>query len=122
MLDHDQDSKAALLGLGHTFRHLKQLENAETQFRRLLALDPKHADGLSGLAATLKSAGRFEEALVALKSIDQTNGPLLAVKREIANLLRDLDRTTEALEMFRELVILEPDNATNSIGVARLSA
>src|ERR1700733_8556936 len=32
VLERERDNKAALLGLGHTFRHLKQLENAEAQF------------------------------------------------------------------------------------------
>lgn len=52
-----------MLGLGNVHYRQRQLSAAETDFRRVLALDPSHAIARNNLAQTLLELGRWDEAL-----------------------------------------------------------
>jgi hypothetical protein len=51
----------ALAELGHRYRLTRQLELAETTYRRLLSLEPDHPTGQVDLAMTLLAQGRLAE-------------------------------------------------------------
>ena len=63
-----QDAVPLLLQLGAIQTQLERFPAAEQAFRRLVALDPRHADAQCMLGVVTKDQGRFEEAIAHLQA------------------------------------------------------
>lgn len=96
--------------LGCVFDQLGRLTDAESCFRRAIALKPGFLPARRNIAASLEQQGRLVEALEKLDeilTIDPAFGDAHAGR---ASVLQGLYRFTEALEAFRLAAKLRPDH------------
>jgi tetratricopeptide (TPR) repeat protein len=93
---------------------------AETAYRRAIALAPGYSDPCLNLGALMCEAGRFGEAAALYESAlaQGATEPLLYFNLAIA--LEDLDRPAEALARYAECVARDPAFADAHFNAARL--
>lgn len=75
-------SLAAQIGAGNASYRMKDLVQAEADFRQAVAAHPDSVAALNNLAQTLSDLGRDEEALPYAQHAVELGGPLKAVARE----------------------------------------
>jgi tetratricopeptide (TPR) repeat protein len=95
-------------------------EAAEAAYRKVLALDPEHADAYLNLGALLCEAKRYKEAVVLYdEALRRKPGEaLLHFNRAVA--LEDQGRPMEALAAYNTSLQLAPDLADAHYNAARL--
>ncbi len=101
----------AIYNLGQFYFQQSRLDEAISQYRKLLQINPKETDALNNLASALLQQGHVNEAV--------TNYLLaLAIKPESAeahynlgNALLQQGRTEEAMAHFQKALVLKPDSA-----------
>ena len=95
-------------------------EAAEAAYRKVLALDPEHADAYLNLGALLCEAKRYKEAVVLYdEALRRKPGEaLLHFNRAVA--LEDQGRPMEALAAYNVSLQLAPDLADAHYNAARL--
>ncbi|MBN1336278.1 MAG: tetratricopeptide repeat protein [Deltaproteobacteria bacterium] len=79
----------------------KRVEEAESAFRRALALDPRDFDANNNLGFLLLSVGRSEEALPALRAAVAARPTEARARNNLGFALAALGREDEALDVFR---------------------
>jgi len=84
--------------------------DAIAAFRRALAIDPGHGRIASCLAFVLVVGGEFDEAETVLRRALAVR-PDAAAFNNLANVLRDVGRTAEAIEQSRAAVAADPRDA-----------
>ena len=120
----------ARLNLGLSLHDIADLDGAEPELRRALALLPQPEDGkpldprtmqaIGGLAAVLRSRHRFDE-IIALYRDAVERAPNDAVLRcQFGSIYYDLGKLPEAVEAFEVAVRLDPDlvAAQGNLGTA----
>ena len=90
------DSAVAHQALGEARHIALRLDDAETEFARALALEPKWASPRIALADLKRAAGKFEEALALYREQLQTDPKNNAAHAGVVVALLELGKTTEA--------------------------
>jgi tetratricopeptide (TPR) repeat protein len=123
----DSGLKRALLQRRGTLlaTHLSRHAKAAEVYRELLALDPDSARVFDALRDSLRQASRYQELLKAyterLARTEELNGRLLLM-REMAKLWEvELRNRPSALELWREVKTLAPDDEEAGAALSRLS-
>lgn len=88
-----------------------QLENAERQFRDLLAQSPQHLAGLNLLGMVLTGAGKFEDAERTIKAAIAVNANSDATHHNLGMVLQALARPGEAVACFDRAIAINPNAA-----------
>jgi len=88
-----------------------KLDDAERQFRALLAQEPKHLAGLNLLGMVLTTAGKFDEAERTIKAALAINANSDATHYNLGIVLMALKRPDEALASFDRAVAINPSVA-----------
>ncbi|MFA5371687.1 MAG: PA2778 family cysteine peptidase [Sideroxydans sp.] len=87
-------SLAARIGAGNTAYRMKDLVQAEADFRRSVEAHPDSVAALNNLAQTLSDLGRNEEALPYAQRAVELGGPLKEVARETLEGIKQSVRPT----------------------------
>ncbi len=103
---------------GYSHQQLKQYDKALEAYRRAEMLGDTSRWTMRRLAATLRSAGRYEEALDYLKRIEADEPDDLKLALTIGRTLMKLRRYDEALKYFYKVDYLTPGNADRQIAWA----
>ncbi|MBI3661523.1 MAG: tetratricopeptide repeat protein [Acidobacteria bacterium] len=85
-------------------------EEAEREYKTVLASAPNDSDVLQGLADVLTALQRFDEALTVLERAQDLLPRSAEVQVRRGRVLRAMGRTAEARTAFREALTLEPKN------------
>ncbi|MFI4975532.1 MAG: tetratricopeptide repeat protein, partial [Caulobacterales bacterium] len=95
-----------------------RLDEAERDYRRILAIDPHHAESLHRLGVIADQAGRHEVAIDLLGQAIAINPTESAYHTNLGNALRALGRLDEAATGHRRALALNPDDAVarNNLG------
>jgi len=97
--------------------HLDRPADAVRAFEDALALAPKHAAALEGLSHVYELTGETDALLEAREAeVDAAPGPRYA---EVANAWADRGRHDRAVECWRKLLALAPQEPTARAGLAR---
>jgi len=88
-----------------------QLDNAERQFRELLAQSPQHIAGLNLLGMVLIGAGKLDEAERTIKAAIAVNGNSDATHHNLGMVLQALARPEEAVASFDRAIAINPNAA-----------
>jgi Flp pilus assembly protein TadD len=108
----DPDNAHGHLNHGAALQMKGDLEAAADHFRRAIALDAGLADAHSNLGVTLRDLSRFAEAEDALRralALSPAPDPRLTVA--LASVVQSLGRIDEAIVLFDQALLLDPDNA-----------
>lgn len=81
---------------------------------------PAHLHAAFHFGRALRAAGRFEEALPPLQAALNEDELTLPARSELASCLAQLRRRPEAIDHYRELLTLQPDNAQVAANLASL--
>jgi tetratricopeptide (TPR) repeat protein len=92
-------------------------DGARAAYEACLKADPQHMEARINLGRLLHMAGRLEEAQQVYRSANKAE-PLLMFN--LAVLLEDLDRESEAILVYREALALDPQLADAHFNLARL--
>jgi len=92
-------------------------DGARRAYEASLAADPNHVEATINLGRLLHSAGRLEEAERLYSAAPQTE-PMLVFNRAV--LLEDLNRESEAMMAYRQVLALDPQFADAHFNLARL--
>jgi tetratricopeptide (TPR) repeat protein len=97
---------AVLLSIAEAHRKLKQTDQAELYYERVLQLEPKHSAALRGLLSLYQEAGRHLDARQLLRQMltDNPNDPVLLA--ELAREDQALGLNQEALAIYERLSAL----------------
>jgi tetratricopeptide (TPR) repeat protein len=103
----DEDS---LFELGVLFQELRQNQNAQIAFNRLLAMNPKHAEARHLLAVALLQEGRMDEGIEQCRQVLQIQPKfMLAMSNLALAYLRKKD-FTRARYFLREALDIAPED------------
>lgn len=102
------------VNLGIALLNHNDLDAAETELRKALALDPRDLRAHYNLGIVLKHRGRNEEAAAELVEVVSTSEGAkdASVHYNLGILYKRLRRNDEALESFRSAVALRPEHAS----------
>jgi tetratricopeptide (TPR) repeat protein len=92
-------------------------EGARAAYQACLEAEPRHVEAMINLGRLLHIAGRLEEAERVYRSASQPD-PLLVFN--LAVLLEDLERESDAIVAYREALALDPQLADAHFNLARL--
>lgn len=108
------------------FRRAQALEGegrtgeAEAAYRRILVLDPAHADACLNLGALLGDLGRSREAVDVYSQALERLPDIGSLHFNLAVALEDLGEREAALESYERCLALEPGSADAHFNAARL--
>lgn len=106
-----QQGVAAHFAQGLNAHRQGEIEAAETAYRAVLALDPRHPDANNNLAIILRGRRAFDDALDCYRrALSRSQSPGL-VCSNLGCLLLDMKRRSEAAACFRRAVAVAPDCA-----------
>jgi MSHA biogenesis protein MshN len=114
LLGHEADMKNAIAAY-----NAGRLPAAESGFRKVIADDPSNTTALLYLGRLFRRDNRREEAAAALNRAAAQSPGDGDVRRELGNLLMDLNHPREAAEQYRQAVNAQPAEKLNWIGVVR---
>ncbi len=107
----------ARMSLGNIYAEQRKPEDAVFHFQTATKLEPKSADALAALGQALLSAGRPEEAELALRSaLDLRADEPTVLALGFALLRRK--KSDQALDVFQKVLAKNPDAATAHYGAA----
>ena len=85
-----------------------QIERAESIYRDLLRIDPRHTDALHLLGVTAHQRGRHQDAVDAIRQSIAVGGPTALSLCNLGAAFRELGRLEDAISGFREAIRLAP--------------
>ena len=85
------------------------LERAETNCRKALALNPENPEALGNLGVVMVRRGEFAEAIDPLARAVASDPKSIDGRMNLAHCLTELNRLPESLEHYREAVRLDPE-------------
>ena len=99
-----------IAGIGIYYNHIKEYEKAIESFIKAIECAPEDGENYFGLAVCYKEIGKFEEVE---KNLIMANALLPEDNRilyEFAFELLRQEKKEEAIEMFKEILIYNPDD------------
>jgi tetratricopeptide (TPR) repeat protein len=114
LMGHEGDMKKAIAAY-----NAGKMPEAESGFRKVVADDPSNTTALLYLGRLFRRDNRREEAAAALNRAAAQSPTDGDVRRELGNLLMDLNHPREAAEQYRQAVNAQPTEKLNWIGVVR---
>ncbi|MDA0711512.1 MAG: O-antigen ligase family protein, partial [bacterium] len=109
--EDNSDSFGIRTNLGALYKSMGKLKKAETEYRKILAVDPAHAGANNNMGNFYKATGQSDSARVAyLKAID-ADSSLVQAHFNIADLYLQNDQPIEALRHAEIAARLQPDEA-----------
>jgi predicted TPR repeat methyltransferase len=88
-----------------------RLAEAEALYRRILAVDPCHADALHLSGVIAGQTGRHEDAVDSIRQAVAVRPGYPEAHKNLGVALKSTGRTEEAIAAFREAIALKPDYA-----------
>ncbi len=113
LLDLEPDVAAHHVRLGTAQRFNDALDDAEASFRHALQLDPEFLPATAGLAETLESAGRSEEAAAVLTPVMNQSSPSFATVSAWARVQQRLGRSAESISAMERYLASNRGNMTH---------
>jgi predicted TPR repeat methyltransferase len=105
------ESPQALSNLGSLLRRRKLWAEGEAACRRAIEIDPAFGDAWHHLALLLVAQGQVPEAIVAASRAIVLAPPHKRRRESYTRALVDVGEIEEAIAMYREWLVDEPDNA-----------
>ncbi len=102
---------ADLFGAGVKRHQEGRLAEAEAYYRRVLAVQPNHADALHLLGVIAYQARRHESAVELIGQATKLNKQNSAYFSNLGVALRDLGKLDQAAAAYRQAIIIKPDDA-----------
>ncbi|HVZ75535.1 MAG TPA: tetratricopeptide repeat protein [Polyangia bacterium] len=96
--------------LGDAHLEADALRDAETAFRRVVAMDPTYGLGFAKLAQVLLEEGRTLEALEAITEAGERGGDPFFIAAIRGDIYAEMERHTEAAEAYDEALDIEPED------------
>jgi tetratricopeptide (TPR) repeat protein len=93
---------------------------AETLYRRILAVEPGHVDALHMLGALHYQAGRSELAIAPLREALRLRPDFVGAHQTLGEILRQLGRLEEAVACLELVVALQPGNVAARFSMGRI--
>ena len=114
----DDASMLLAAAIGH--HQAGRFGDAETGYRRILALQPNRADVLFNLAAALRQQDRLEEAADAYRQTVALSSDYAEAHYNLGNTLMALGHVDDAIAAYRGAVAIRPDfaQAFANLGIA----
>jgi tetratricopeptide (TPR) repeat protein len=111
---------ADLMAAGRRLHQAGQLTEAETLYRRVLAVDPGHADALNLLGLVAYQTGRQELAVKLLREAILKNGRDPSSYSNLGNALYGQGNLAEAVAAYRQAIRIKPHypEAHSNLGAA----
>ncbi len=112
-------------GLSRTFRaalvnhQAGRLDRAEALYRKVLAVEPDHADALHLLGVLAHQCGKLTPALQLIERALPALTELPDAHLNYGNALRDAGRPVEAIASYRRAIALKPDHGMAHSNLAR---
>jgi tetratricopeptide (TPR) repeat protein len=96
-----------------------QFTEAEQFYRKVLSIDPQHADSLHLLGVIAHQVGRLDIAAALIGNAITAREGVPAFHNNLGNVLKDQGRHTEAEAQYRRALSLKPNyaEALNNLGV-----
>jgi len=120
----DPDNLQILTELATVFRDLNRLEEAASIYRRILAVNPEHAQSHMGLglmaSATLDheaAFAHFTAAVKPLRAAAEADPHNLFILAQLATALRELDRPEEATSIYQKILARNPEQMQSHMGL-----
>ncbi len=107
----DDRRESAWNNLGEAYRALGDTLAAADAYRRAIAIVPGHEQALNNLGALRASQGDARDAEARFRAAVAANPRYVPAWTNLALLLTGGERYREALEAWRMILVLEPDNA-----------
>jgi tetratricopeptide (TPR) repeat protein len=116
-LDLDPLRETAWNNMGEVYRAQGDTARAADAYRHAIAIVPGHAQALNNLGALRAQQGDAAAAEAGFRAAVAANPRYVPALANLAKLLGDSRRRPEALELWRRVLVLEPDNvaATNAV-------
>jgi tetratricopeptide (TPR) repeat protein len=96
--------------LGDAHLEADALRDAETAFRRVVAMDPTYGLGFAKLAQVLLEEGRTLEALEAITEAAERGGDPFFIAAIRGDIYAEMERHSEAAEAYDEALDIEPED------------
>jgi predicted O-linked N-acetylglucosamine transferase (SPINDLY family) len=115
-----QEHVASLLQAAVEHHQAERFDEAETQYRQILAIDPNHADAMHLLGLIAHEFGQYQTACDLIMAAI-TRSPQAFYYYNLGNVMQANDRAAAAAECFRQALALQPDyvDAHNNLGNAQ---
>ena len=109
-----------LLAVGLKLHQAGRLAEAEVWYRRVLAVQPNHADALHLLGVVAHQLGRHDLAVELIRQAIQRNGQAPNYFSNLGEALREQGKLDEAVAEYRQAISIEPDfaDAHSNLGIA----
>ena len=106
--------------LGRALEQMGRRQDAETEYRRSLEIDPEYVDALTSLGQTQALDGKPSEALQLLESAIEISPRLSQAHLERGKALEALGRTSEAVSAYFRALEEEPNLPEAQLRVAAI--
>jgi tetratricopeptide (TPR) repeat protein/predicted AlkP superfamily phosphohydrolase/phosphomutase len=103
--------------LGNAHLRRGEIDEARTEFRKALALDPNNADALLNLGSIARLKGNSGEAEHYVERALRVNPNSIGALAELAELKRDRGELTESIRLYREALILHDSSPGLYLGL-----
>jgi protein O-GlcNAc transferase len=112
------NSVAETLRLAIQEHRENHLEEAEQAYRKVLSIQPNHADALHGLGVVAQQRGELQAAEKFLSTASQVQPDSVKIWFTLANLLQLQGQLPEAEQAYRKAIVLRPDAVSiyNNLG------
>jgi tetratricopeptide (TPR) repeat protein len=97
-----------------------QADEAESGYRRILQVEPKHADALHRLGELLAAKGKHAEAKRLFKTLTVVHPDAVKAWLCLAQACENLGQPGEAVQPYLEAMRLGPDQADGFAGLVRV--
>jgi len=117
LLELEPDVATHHVRLGTALRFNDHLDDAEECFRQAIALDPSLQAAHAGLAETLESAGKSEEAIAQLDSVINSSSPSFAVVSAWARIQLHLGNHGDAIPAMERYLASQRGGASHQTSI-----
>ena len=106
--------------LGFLFDRTGRMDDADTQYRKALEINPNYADAHNNLGVLLAKTGRTDEAIAQYRQALEINPNYADAHNNLGVLLAKTGRTDEAIAHYLQALEISPDftEAHNNLGNA----